>query len=272
MPEATPEPAGKPDPALPERGATHTETHADTAPAGGTVSSSEVSSSTVSRRDGARGTEAPPDDRTGAEGGAGEGAGAVPGRETTTRAERAAGAETAVPGRETAVGRGSAVQGGESAESVAGSGTVAPGGGTVAGRDAVTGGASGSGTGHGTGSATGAGTGVVAGAGSGSATPGVTGRDTVSPLLAREECDKFGTRLREAVTGFIDGPRDAVEEADRVVGELTSRFTEALTQRRRTLRASWQTGDKDKAVAADTEQLRLVLRDYRELADRLTHL
>lgn len=83
-------------------------------------------------------------------------------------------------------------------------------------------------------------------------------------LLPQDECDKLDLRLRQAVSGFVDGPRDSVEEADHVVEEIAGRFTEALTRRRRTLRMSWQDGE-------DTEQLRLALRDYRNLAERLLH-
>ncbi|MFE2216729.1 hypothetical protein ACFW93_32955 [Streptomyces canus] len=94
-------------------------------------------------------------------------------------------------------------------------------------------------------------------------------------LLPHEECDKLSTRLQHAVAGFVDEPRSAVEEADHVLEEVAARFTDAVKQRRRTLRSSWQTGDggrDDKAVGAgDTEQLRLALRDYRELTERLLH-
>lgn len=92
-------------------------------------------------------------------------------------------------------------------------------------------------------------------------------------LLPHDECDKLSLRLQHAVAGFVDGPRGAVEEADHVMEEVASRITDALTQRRRTLRMSWQDGaDGKHADAGDTEQLRLALRDYRELADRLLHL
>jgi hypothetical protein len=75
------------------------------------------------------------------------------------------------------------------------------------------------------------------------------------------------------VAGFIDAPRDSVEEADRVLEEVAARFTDAVTHRRRTLRTSWQeTGPDSGAPSPDTEQLRLALRDYRELADRLMRL
>ncbi|MFE0793232.1 hypothetical protein CJD44_03620 [Streptomyces sp. alain-838] len=92
-------------------------------------------------------------------------------------------------------------------------------------------------------------------------------------LLPHEECDKLGQRLQHAVAGFVDAPRASVEEADRVLEELTARFTDAVAHRRRTLRTSWHdTGPDDRATNTDTEQLRLALRDYRELADRLMRL
>ncbi|WTX92647.1 hypothetical protein OG440_26170 [Streptomyces sp. NBC_00637] len=97
-------------------------------------------------------------------------------------------------------------------------------------------------------------------------------------LLPDDECDRISSRMRQAVVGFVDGPRDAVAEADQVLEELAARFTDAVDRRRRTLRGSWQSGEggKDRsaqaATAADTEQLRLALRDYRELTERLLHL
>ncbi|MEV6619067.1 hypothetical protein AB0N31_35490 [Streptomyces sp. NPDC051051] len=96
-----------------------------------------------------------------------------------------------------------------------------------------------------------------------------------APLLPHDECDKLSERMRHAVAGFVDRPRDAVEEADHVLEELAARFTDAVNSRRRTLRGSWQLADGRKgapAETADTEQLRLALRDYRELTDRLLHL
>ncbi|MEU9168997.1 hypothetical protein AB0D34_14540 [Streptomyces sp. NPDC048420] len=95
-----------------------------------------------------------------------------------------------------------------------------------------------------------------------------------SRLLPHDECDKLGMRLQHAVAGFVDEPRSAVEEADHVLEEAAARFADAVKQRRRTLRSSWQTGDAGEGkatTAGDTEQLRLVLRDYRELTERLLH-
>ncbi|WP_030325573.1 hypothetical protein [Streptomyces sp. NRRL B-3229] len=99
-----------------------------------------------------------------------------------------------------------------------------------------------------------------------------SGRDV--RLLPHEESDKLSTRLQHAVAGFVDEPRSAVEEADHVLEEVAARFADAVKERRRTLRNSWQAGDGGQGkggAAGDTEQLRLALRDYRELTERLLH-
>ncbi|MBJ6616813.1 hypothetical protein NC658_06055 [Streptomyces griseoincarnatus] len=109
------------------------------------------------------------------------------------------------------------------------------------------------------------------------ATPGQGGTSghPGSRLLADDTCDRLSAQLRQAVAGFVDRPRDAVEEADLVLHEITERLNDALTERRHTLTRNWKApapGDPkkgDAAPAADTEQLRLALRDYRELAERL---
>ncbi|MFC7813833.1 hypothetical protein ACFUTR_04095 [Streptomyces sp. NPDC057367] len=109
----------------------------------------------------------------------------------------------------------------------------------------------------------------------GTATPATTAPAAArgDVLLPHDECDKLGQRLQHAVAGFVDAPRASVEEADRVLEELTARFTDAVAHRRRTLRTSWHDTDPDdRATSTDTEQLRLALRDYRELADRLMRL
>ncbi|MGX1561735.1 hypothetical protein [Streptomyces sp. NPDC055506] len=94
-------------------------------------------------------------------------------------------------------------------------------------------------------------------------------------LFPHDESDKLGLQLQHAVAGFVDGPRASVEEADHVLEEIAARFTEAVAQRRRTLRHSWQSvesGEGKPVSSADTEQLRLALKDYRELAERLLHV
>ena len=92
-------------------------------------------------------------------------------------------------------------------------------------------------------------------------------------LLPHDESDKFSLRLQHAVTGFVDEPRSAVEEADHVLEEVAARFTEAVTKRRASLHGSWESKGSDGSDGSDdTEQLRLALRDYRELTERLLHM
>ncbi|MCZ0989468.1 hypothetical protein O1M54_34370 [Streptomyces diastatochromogenes] len=98
------------------------------------------------------------------------------------------------------------------------------------------------------------------------APPGPMATGLRVPLLPHAEREQWETRLLQTAAGFVDAPRTAVEEADRELEEIATRFTEAVTRRRRTLRMSWQEG-----VESDTEQLRLALRDYEELAGRLLH-
>ncbi|MEU8790382.1 hypothetical protein [Streptomyces sp. NPDC048643] len=113
----------------------------------------------------------------------------------------------------------------------------------------------------------------------GTRTDGKVGQDSAKDsakhgerLLPGDEYDKFSQRMRHAVGGFVDGPEASVEEADHVLEELASRFTEAVSQRRRSLRTAWQSGGEGKASASDTEKLRLALQDYREMAERLLHI
>lgn len=102
-----------------------------------------------------------------------------------------------------------------------------------------------------------------------------TATAATTPLLPHDERDKLTERLQHAVSGFVDAPRASVEEVDRVVEEITGRVTDSLTQRRRTLRRTWQSAEaeaEESVASADTEQLRLALRDYRELAERLLRI
>ncbi|CAL9584381.1 hypothetical protein [Streptomyces sp. enrichment culture] len=104
----------------------------------------------------------------------------------------------------------------------------------------------------------------------GAPTPAPSGAG--SPLIAREEVEEWQRRMREVVGGFVDQPKGAVERADRTLEEIAARFSEAVTRRRRTLRMSWEgTEERGPGAETDTEQLRLALRDYRELAERLLH-
>ncbi|WP_186001672.1 hypothetical protein [Streptomyces sp. IB201691-2A2] len=93
-------------------------------------------------------------------------------------------------------------------------------------------------------------------------------RKPVAELLPQGERDKLTLRLQQALNTFIDSPRQAVEEADSVFDEVTTHFTNTLTEQRRALRSGWQ----DQGTEAQTEELRVALRQYRELTERLLHM
>ncbi|MGY1456623.1 hypothetical protein [Streptomyces sp. SS8] len=94
------------------------------------------------------------------------------------------------------------------------------------------------------------------------------GGDAGTGLLTPQERERFGRRLHDAVTGFVDGPRRSVEEADAVFEEISRRIAELLTERHRRLREPWHGEDS----AERTEDLRRALREYRDAADRLLRL
>lgn len=105
-----------------------------------------------------------------------------------------------------------------------------------------------------------------------------------APLLDRNERDRLAARLHQAVSGFVDEPRRAVEQADDVFDEAAHRLEQALAERRRALREPWRDGHgpggreevsgepADSASGAETEQLRLALRGYRQATERLLTL
>ncbi|WP_241463315.1 hypothetical protein [Nocardiopsis alba] len=71
-------------------------------------------------------------------------------------------------------------------------------------------------------------------------------------------------RWREIQGGFVDGPGESVLEADALAAEITEALVTALERRRAALRAAWDGDEK-----ADTETLRLALREYRAFIQRL---
>ncbi|GGV21833.1 hypothetical protein GCM10010277_00480 [Streptomyces longisporoflavus] len=94
-------------------------------------------------------------------------------------------------------------------------------------------------------------------------TPGA--HATGAELLPQDERDKLSLRLQQALSTFVESPRQAVEEADSLYDDAVRHLTETLTERRRSLRTSWQDMDTE----AHTEELRLALRQYRESMEQL---
>ena len=80
--------------------------------------------------------------------------------------------------------------------------------------------------------------------------------------LASLDTAAIRTRFIDIQAGFVDEPRQAVEEAGRFVDDLVQQVTDALRQQRGQLAGA----------EGSTEDLRLALRAYRQFVDRLLGL
>ena len=49
-------------------------------------------------------------------------------------------------------------------------------------------------------------------------------RELESPLLPAEQSEDFTSRWRDIQTSFVDEPRDSVEKADELVGDMMQRL------------------------------------------------
>ncbi|MFD0058890.1 hypothetical protein ACFVHR_34785 [Streptomyces sp. NPDC127168] len=84
-------------------------------------------------------------------------------------------------------------------------------------------------------------------------------------LVPPDERDAVLARLRMAINSFADTPSEALQEAEGAFDEAVAHLAQALAERRRVLHESWQ--DQDPGSAA--EELRVALRQYREITQRL---
>jgi hypothetical protein len=83
-------------------------------------------------------------------------------------------------------------------------------------------------------------------------------------LLASLDAADVRSRFLDIQAGFVDEPRQAVEEAGRFVEELVQQVIQALQAQRGSLHGV--------AAEGSTEELRLAMRGYRQFVDRLLGL
>ena len=84
------------------------------------------------------------------------------------------------------------------------------------------------------------------------------------PLFPQIELQSLRSRWSEVQTSFVDEPRTAVEQADRLVANVVKRIAEQFASEREQLELQWDRGGN-----ANTEDLRQALRRYRAFFDRL---
>jgi hypothetical protein len=63
------------------------------------------------------------------------------------------------------------------------------------------------------------------------------------PLLPSEESGRFNVRWQEIQASFVDEPRRAVEEADRLVADLTQQLAARFADERKRLEEQWDPSD-----------------------------
>ncbi|WP_407564563.1 hypothetical protein [Streptomyces sp. 184] len=93
------------------------------------------------------------------------------------------------------------------------------------------------------------------------------------PLMAPSERDDLDDRLHRATGRFVDDPPGAVDDACVVLDDLGARIAALLAERRDAYRDLTRNARTAEGTAnAETERLRLALRDSRDLAERLLKL
>lgn len=84
------------------------------------------------------------------------------------------------------------------------------------------------------------------------------------PLFSGDQSQALRTRWEAVQVSFVDEPRHAVEEADRLVSEAINSLSKGFATEREKLEQQWHHGE-----SVSTEDLRLALPRYRSLFERL---
>ena len=85
-----------------------------------------------------------------------------------------------------------------------------------------------------------------------------------TPLFADADVNDLRERWSNVQAGFVDEPRHAVEDADKLVATVMERLAQGFANERSSLERQWSSGDQ-----VSTEDLRLALQRYRSFFDRL---
>ncbi|HKD84529.1 MAG TPA: hypothetical protein VKB58_07260 [Terriglobales bacterium] len=85
-----------------------------------------------------------------------------------------------------------------------------------------------------------------------------------TPLFSENDVTDLRARWSNVQTGFVDEPRHAVEEADKLVAAVMKRLAEGFATERSNLEKQWDRGDN-----VSTEDLRVAFQRYRSFFDRL---
>jgi hypothetical protein len=98
------------------------------------------------------------------------------------------------------------------------------------------------------------------------ATPSDTGLSADDPLVPTDASVDFKARWDVIQQGFVDDPRAAVTDADKLVSDVLQRLSERFDQQHQGLESQWANGEPS------TEDLRSALQRYRAFFERLLTL
>lgn len=88
--------------------------------------------------------------------------------------------------------------------------------------------------------------------------------EELSPLFSADEANNLRAKWDKVQVTFVDEPRQAVEEGDRLIAATMKRLAEIFAEEREKLEHQWDKGDN-----VSTEDLRIALRRYRSFFSRL---
>lgn len=106
--------------------------------------------------------------------------------------------------------------------------------------------------------------GEASGAAAGTATARAKVEEDLGPLFSANEAEDLRQRWSNIQVAFVDEPRQAVEDADRLIAQTMKRLAEVFADERQKLEHQWDQGDN-----VSTEDLRVALRRYRSFFSRL---
>jgi hypothetical protein len=92
----------------------------------------------------------------------------------------------------------------------------------------------------------------------------VTPNETTGSVLPARQLDDLRAHWTTIQSSFVDEPRRAVEDADKLVASAIKQIEEVFAAERANLEKQWSRGEQ-----VSTEDLRVCLQHYRDFFDRL---
>jgi hypothetical protein len=85
-----------------------------------------------------------------------------------------------------------------------------------------------------------------------------------SSIFPKNEADQFRSRWNAIQATFVDEPRNAIEEADKLVASAIQRMNQVYSEERAKMEGAWKRGEH-----VSTEDLRITLQHYRAFFGRV---